>query len=287
MTMADWLEQSIAPGERVIFRARASWRRVLYFQFIFSVVATVFLGAFHWLVFPDFAEVVESILFVLFMTAFFSAELRANAAAITDRRVLWKTGIVRPKISEMALSDVEGVVFHETIAGFGSAAIRVRAGGVVKIRNLSEVERFCDAVLAQAGLPPRARMPGGVMASSLIAIAIVLGSMLGSVIAVYFGIDRALDWLAPSAPIFSWIAVLLVIPAILILLLIGSFIGAALWLCIMRIFVPAAAAKRLICAGYDFHTQTGGKLTGSFNRGFTRPLEVFASWLYGRRIRCD
>src|SRR5260221_8467937 len=72
--------------------------------------------------------------------------------AITDRRVIFKTGLFRRHTMEMNVSKVESVDVDQSvfgrILGFGTVTIRGTGGGIEPMRNIADPITFRNHVTA-------------------------------------------------------------------------------------------------------------------------------------------
>jgi len=126
----NYLEKILEPGEQVRYIGRLHW--LIYTPGIMLatcgiallVAATVDSGARPYLAIGGFVA------FVLSLLAFIPELLRRHTTeiAVTDRRVVFKTGIIRRRSIEMNMDKVESVDVDQSIFGrifdFGTVLIR-------------------------------------------------------------------------------------------------------------------------------------------------------------------
>ena len=78
---------------------------------------------------------------------------RTTELAVTDRRVIFKRGLVRRHTIEMNLSKVESVDVDQSIAGrifgYGTVTIRGTGGGLEPLSNISQPLTFRNYVTAR------------------------------------------------------------------------------------------------------------------------------------------
>jgi uncharacterized membrane protein YdbT with pleckstrin-like domain len=121
--MGSYVNGCLLPGEQVIAEARPHWAifvgpaLVLLFGLMMGRVGgfVVFLG----LVWGDYRVLV-----------YLTTEL-----AVTNKRVIAKSGIVRRNVIDVANTKIEGVTYHQGIIGriFGYGSILVRGTGVGQV----------------------------------------------------------------------------------------------------------------------------------------------------------
>jgi uncharacterized membrane protein YdbT with pleckstrin-like domain len=121
--MGAYVDGNLLPGEQVIARAHLHWAifsgPILLFLFglvtgpaksIFIVLALIWAG-YRFLIYS-------------------STEL-----AITNKRVIAKTGIIRRNVIDVSNGKVEGITYHQGILGriFGYGSILVRGTGIGQV----------------------------------------------------------------------------------------------------------------------------------------------------------
>lgn len=132
--MGKYVDRTLLPVEHVIARARPHWA-------IF--IAPALLGTIGVLMAKIGAIVIAAALaWGLFRyLAFNGTEL-----AVTNKRVVAKSGIIRRNVIDLSLAKVEGITYHQGILGriFGYGSILVRGTGVgqVPIPFIAEPEIF-------------------------------------------------------------------------------------------------------------------------------------------------
>jgi uncharacterized membrane protein YdbT with pleckstrin-like domain len=132
--MGAYVDRSLLPGEQIIAEAKLHWA-------IFVAPALLFLfglmtgPAKGFLIFV--ALVWGGYRFLIYST---------TELAITNKRVVAKTGIIRRDAVELSNSKVEGITYHQGIVGrlFGYGSIVVRGTGIgrVPIPFIAQPESF-------------------------------------------------------------------------------------------------------------------------------------------------
>jgi uncharacterized membrane protein YdbT with pleckstrin-like domain len=153
-----YADRVLQPGEAVAYRARLHW--IVYLGGIVCVVAAV-IAALAAVVLRD--ETLRVALMVtaailLFLGLF--QMLRAwfvvsnTEIAVTNRRVIYKTGFIARNTVEMNLDKVESVLVQQSLPGrmldYGAVIIRGVGAGLEPIRNIGAPLMLHRHISAQA-----------------------------------------------------------------------------------------------------------------------------------------
>ena len=163
----SYVESSLVPGERIIYRAHLHWRIFLASGLIFLLFAGVAIA----LVSYDKNQVAAVVIFLIGTLPLASAYLRYRSSefAVTDKRVLMKTGLITRHTLETLLNKVENISVEQGLWGrlldFGT--IQVTGTGATKetFGNLSAPLEFRKQVQA-ATLSYEASRTGATLNSS-------------------------------------------------------------------------------------------------------------------------
>ncbi len=135
-----YVERSLIPGERVVFKTRLHWIifTKAYFLALTGVVGAVLWGRYAPLV---VAGVLAAI------SAFCAVSRRlASEFAVTNRRVLLKYGIFEKHSMEILLSKIEGVIADQSLLGrllgYGTIVIEGTGGMKEPSRMIADPLRF-------------------------------------------------------------------------------------------------------------------------------------------------
>jgi len=142
----SYLKHVLQPGERVITEGRLHW--VIYT----GAIAVAILGVIL-LALSSTMQGAHGFLQILAIIAFVIAVAWAGKAwfdqwtteiAVTNLRVIYKTGFLRRRTAEMNMDKVESVVVRQSIIGriLGYGAVHVRGTG----EGLEELERIGSPV---------------------------------------------------------------------------------------------------------------------------------------------
>jgi uncharacterized membrane protein YdbT with pleckstrin-like domain len=136
-----YVDKVLQPGEQVRYRASLNW--ILY-----APGAVLWLGAAILYLLPasgglgTLAWLVALLLFagggVLIARAWFY--WWTTDIAVTDRRIIYKTGFIRRKTTEMHMDKVESVDVEQSVLGrlldYGDIVVRGTGTGLAPIRNI-------------------------------------------------------------------------------------------------------------------------------------------------------
>lgn len=135
--LGHYVDKVLQPGEQVRYRASLNW--ILYAPGVAVglVAAVLYLatsgGFWHFV-----ALVIFAIGLVLIARAWF--DWWTTEIAVTDRRVITKTGFIRRKTTEMNMDKVESVDVEQSVLGricdYGDVIVRGTGAGLSPIRNI-------------------------------------------------------------------------------------------------------------------------------------------------------
>lgn len=132
--MGHYVEANLLNGESIVSIAKVHW--AIY-------IAPIIVSAFGLLLLGS-----TPVIFILGLIwlAFRLLGAWTTELALTNKRVIAKTGIIRRYFLDVSLSKVEGVNFQQGIVGrllgYGSLAIRGTGAGAVPIPYISHPEVF-------------------------------------------------------------------------------------------------------------------------------------------------
>ncbi len=151
----SYVTKILQPGETVVYKTGPHWR--VYAPAILLLILTVALGIFSQRVATEYSG---AILFAAAACAIFTiiAWLRGfieryfTELAVSDRRVIYKRGILRRHTIEMNMSKVESVDVDQTILGrilgYGVVTIHGTGGGIERLANIDDPLGFRNHVTA-------------------------------------------------------------------------------------------------------------------------------------------
>jgi uncharacterized membrane protein YdbT with pleckstrin-like domain len=140
----DYVKDTLAPGEEIVYAARLSaWPFGWHMSAIFFFILLPLAGVPLWAMLPGGA------LFLYIYLTFESTEL-----AITNKRIIVKTGVIKRDTSELYLNRVEGVEVQQSLNGrllnYGTIIIRGVGTEITPVTNISNPLGFRKAFFAAA-----------------------------------------------------------------------------------------------------------------------------------------
>ena len=146
----------LQPGERVLTVGRLHWSIYSHALLILLVALAILVGSF-WLADPDwarFARIAAGGVAVLGLLVFLGASIRRHATEIvvTDRRVIFKRGILARHTVEMNISKIETVDveqgFGARLLGYGTVMIHGSGSGIEPLRRVGRPLALRNAIVA-------------------------------------------------------------------------------------------------------------------------------------------
>ena len=131
-----YVTRVLQPGETVVYATKLHW--LIYFRAILLLTICIILAAASWYLSDNqqlrFAVGIAAIIFALLgLWSGLHALIRraTTELAVTDRRVIYKAGLLARHTLEMNLGKVESVTVDQTMLGriFGYGTIIVRGTG--------------------------------------------------------------------------------------------------------------------------------------------------------------
>jgi uncharacterized membrane protein YdbT with pleckstrin-like domain len=159
-----YVDDSLLSDEAVTYRARLHW--MLFFKpALITIVVIAIAGLIHQV--ADLGKVLSTqtdllvwiAVLVIAALPLLTALLRWQAAdlAVTNKRVILKTGVLKLKTPEMFLNRIESVEVDQSIAGrvfgFGTIVIRGTGGSLEPFHKVSHPLRFRNQIQEQIGRP--------------------------------------------------------------------------------------------------------------------------------------
>src|SRR5215212_980574 len=151
----SYVQQVLQPGETVRFRTNVHW--FVYLAAITALLIGGVLGAWYYatdqtslilLLGPLVFVIIGVLLAIAAWLKRFGTEI-----AVTDRRVIYKTGLIRRHTTEINMDKIESVDVDQSVMGrlFGYGTVTIRGTGeVVKpLRDVADPIDFRNAILAR------------------------------------------------------------------------------------------------------------------------------------------
>ena len=150
-----YVRRVLQPDERIVYASRLHGLIFLPAFFVLLVALGVlvlsakFEGEFH-LALEYVAAVIAALAFLSWLRAF--VRQVTTEAAITDRRIIFKSGLLARHTQEMNLSKVESVDVNQSILGrllgYGTIIVRGTGGSLEPMRMISRPLEFRNHITA-------------------------------------------------------------------------------------------------------------------------------------------
>jgi uncharacterized membrane protein YdbT with pleckstrin-like domain len=146
----------LQPDERVLVVGRLHWSIYIHAVLILALAVALAIGAF-WVPDPNGQRVVwlaAVVVALVGLLALLSAAIRRHATEIvvTDRRVIFKRGILARYTVEMNVSKIETVDvdqgFGARLMGYGTVLIRGTGSGIEPLRRIGNPLAIRNAIVA-------------------------------------------------------------------------------------------------------------------------------------------
>jgi uncharacterized membrane protein YdbT with pleckstrin-like domain len=159
-----YVENNLITGESISYRARLHWLLFIKPALIASVIIAIAGFIFYAADLGKDLSTQTTLLvwigvLVVAAAPVFSTTLRWRAAefAVTNKRVILKTGFIQSKTAEMFLNKIESVGVDQSIAGrvfgYGTVVIRGTGGSLEPFHHVSNPLRFRKEIQEQIGKP--------------------------------------------------------------------------------------------------------------------------------------
>jgi uncharacterized membrane protein YdbT with pleckstrin-like domain len=146
-----YVRRVLQPGETVVYSAKLHWFVYLWAIFFF-VIFLVLGGAARSMADKQSVSLALGIAALIFALLALSSALRAliqratTELAVTDQRVIYKTGLLARHTLEMNRAKVESVAVDQTflarIFGYGTVTVRGIGSALEPIRNITDPLTF-------------------------------------------------------------------------------------------------------------------------------------------------
>ena len=151
----SYVQKILEPGESVTHVTRTHW--LVYLPAIFLLLLGIVVLASSSYVSADFVAVPQiagAMLVLLAAISWLPAFVRrwTTELAVTNRRIVFKSGLFRRHTMEMNMSKVESVDVDQSVMGrildYGTVTIRGTGGGIEPMRNIANPIAFRNRVTA-------------------------------------------------------------------------------------------------------------------------------------------
>jgi uncharacterized membrane protein YdbT with pleckstrin-like domain len=151
----SYVHKVLQPGERVLVVGNRHW--IYYVPGIVLVLAGAVLWGLDWRTGREWAvpHIIGTVLaafgLILLIRAWYDQWI--TEIAVTDKRIIYKRGLLRRETEEMNLDKVETVMVRQSILGrilgYGTVDVRGTGEGIQDLRGLSSPLDLRSAILAR------------------------------------------------------------------------------------------------------------------------------------------
>jgi uncharacterized membrane protein YdbT with pleckstrin-like domain len=152
----SYVDSILQPDEKVIHKAQIHW--LIYLPAVLNLVIFGFGGVFILVATPldpIVGQAAAAFGFVFSFIQFLRASLTrySSEIAVTDRRIIFKEGLIRRETTEMNMTKVESVNVDQSILGrlldYGDITVRGTGAGLSPLRMIQNPLAFRNAVIAR------------------------------------------------------------------------------------------------------------------------------------------
>jgi len=151
----SYVREVLQPGEEIRFRTNVHWLVYLpaMMMFVLGIAFALWYTAapsqhLTLLILSGLSAVPGVLLFIAAWLKRFGTEI-----AVTDRRVIYKTGLVQRDTTEINMAKIESVDVSQSILGrvfgFGTLTIRGTGETIEALRNIASPLQFRNAIMAR------------------------------------------------------------------------------------------------------------------------------------------
>ncbi len=159
-----YIENNLVPGEQVIYKTGYHWIVILWSMVLSILFAALGVAALYEAFsnnekanYKQAFEIGGSVALILAAIILMQGIVRRNSTevAVSNKRVLIKTGVLARKSIEVLLGKVESIGVEESamgrMLGYGSVVVRGTGGTFETFHNISHPDEFRRQVQGQIG----------------------------------------------------------------------------------------------------------------------------------------
>lgn len=152
----SYVEKILQPDEKILHKAQIHW--LIYLPAILMLLIFGFGGIFILVATaldPIVGQAAAAFGFVFSLVQFLRAWITryTSEIAVTDRRIIFKEGLIRRETTEMNMTKVESVSVDQSILGrmldYGDITVRGTGAGLSPLRMIQNPLAFRNAVIAR------------------------------------------------------------------------------------------------------------------------------------------
>ena len=152
----SYVDKILQPDEKILHKAQIHW--LVYLPAIFMLIIFGFGGIFILVATtldPIVGQAAAAFGFIFSLIQFVRAWLTrySSEIAVTDRRIIFKEGLIRRETTEMNMTKVESVNVDQSVLGrlldYGDITVRGTGAGLSPLRMIQNPLAFRNAVIAR------------------------------------------------------------------------------------------------------------------------------------------
>ncbi|MCR8556388.1 PH domain-containing protein [Mucilaginibacter sp. BJC16-A38] len=128
-----FIEKNLANNEQIIYRAKLHWW--IYGQSVFLLILGIVVFALWGK--TEVVKIIGGLLVIIGLITLLNAYIRSSTSefAVTNRRIMMKTGVTKRRLIELQLNRSDGLVIDQGIIGriFNYGSIIIRTGNLEEI----------------------------------------------------------------------------------------------------------------------------------------------------------
>jgi uncharacterized membrane protein YdbT with pleckstrin-like domain len=143
-----YVQKVLQPGERLIYETNVSWISYVPGVLLLLLALIIYVVAGELYAWPLWNTIVSGVILLVSLWFLFGAwfERWTTEIAITDRRIIHKTGFIRRDTIEMSVEKVESVDVNQSLLGrmldYGDILVRGTGAGLAPLRHIASPLAF-------------------------------------------------------------------------------------------------------------------------------------------------
>ena len=148
-----YVRKVLQPGETLVYEAALSWVGYLPGLLVLILAAVAFVVGGELSGWPLWVDIVAGIILLVALWLLAAAWFTrwTTEVAITDRRIIHKTGFIRRKTIEMSVEKVESVDVNQSLLGrlfdYGDVIVRGTGAGLAPLNEIDQPLKFRSKII--------------------------------------------------------------------------------------------------------------------------------------------
>lgn len=155
----SYVAKVLQPGETLVYETHVSWVSYLPGTFFFILAVLVFIAGGELFAWSWWTAIVAAVILAVALWLLFAAWFHrwTTEIAVTDRRVIHKTGFIRRDTIEMSVEKVESVDVNQSLLGrlldYGDIVVRGTGAGLAPFRKIDAPLTFRSKLIETSHRP--------------------------------------------------------------------------------------------------------------------------------------